>query len=215
MIPVGKIIRQVRQFVVYRVLHADDTPHRLALGIALGMFIGMTPTVGLQMMLVLLLASVIKANRIVGLPIVWITNPFTIAPIYFFNYMLGRSAMSDWTAGEGLSYQEMRELLGQIGQTGLTELFGIEFWSKFSHILMSIGIELWIGSAVVGVILGLIAYLVSYRAIIWYRTETPFGRLHVRRLARRHKRKLAHEAKEAEKTHKTDNEPNNNKYQAE
>ena len=54
MIPIRKIIRQIEHFIVYRILHADDTPHRLALGIALGVFVAWTPTVGLQMVLVLL-----------------------------------------------------------------------------------------------------------------------------------------------------------------
>ena len=42
MIAIRNIIRQIEHFVVYRILHAHDTPHRLALGIALGIFVAWT-----------------------------------------------------------------------------------------------------------------------------------------------------------------------------
>ena len=79
---VTAIWRKSRRFIVHRVLHADDTPHRIALGVAAGLFIGLTPTVGFQMVLAVALAAALRANKVVCIPMVWITNPFTIIPIY-------------------------------------------------------------------------------------------------------------------------------------
>ena len=41
-----------------RVLTLDDTPHSIALGTAIGMFVGLTPTVGIQMVVVLAVAGI-------------------------------------------------------------------------------------------------------------------------------------------------------------
>ena len=196
MIPIGKIYQRTRQFIFFKILHADDTPHRLALGIALGMFVGLTPTVGFQMIIVLLLASVVKANKLVGLPMVWITNPLTIPPVYFFNYVLGRYLISSWSGGHDMSYAQMRELMAKVSGAGFTELFTGHFWREFSGVLMTVGLELWVGSVVVGLLAALIIYLVSFRVINWYRSHTPLGRLHVRRMLLRRKRRQSREAKE-------------------
>ena len=76
------IWRRTRRFLIVKVLHANDTPHRIALGIAIGVFIGLTPTVGLQMIIALALATALRANKVVCIPMVWITNPVTLVPIY-------------------------------------------------------------------------------------------------------------------------------------
>ena len=63
-------------------LMLDDTPHHIALGTALGVFIAFTPTVGIQMILVLLLAMLVRPffrfNNVAGLIAVYITNPVTV-----------------------------------------------------------------------------------------------------------------------------------------
>ena len=51
------IWRRIRKFVLFRILHADDTPHNLAMAVSVGLFIGWTPTVGLQMIGGLALAA--------------------------------------------------------------------------------------------------------------------------------------------------------------
>jgi len=91
--------RQIRHFVFHSILHADDPPHRLALGIAIGTFVTFTPTVGLQMMIVVFLAWLFRANKVVGLPIVWISNPVTIMPIFYTCYRLGRAILGHSAIG--------------------------------------------------------------------------------------------------------------------
>ena len=64
-------IVKARRFIVKNILHADDPPERLAMGAAIGMFVTFTPTVGFQMMLTLFLSWLFRANKVIGLPIVW------------------------------------------------------------------------------------------------------------------------------------------------
>ena len=75
------------------ILLLDDTPQSIALGTTVGIFIGMTPTVGVQMILVMLFAflvsPVFRFNRIAALVTVYISNPLTLVPLYWFNYKIG------------------------------------------------------------------------------------------------------------------------------
>lgn len=85
--------RRTPRALLRSILMLDDTPHSVALGTSIGMFIGMTPTVGIQMLIVLSIAFVVRPlfrfNRIAAVLTVYVTNPLTIIPIYWFNYQVG------------------------------------------------------------------------------------------------------------------------------
>ena len=72
----GKFARMFRS-----ILMLEDTPHSIALGTAIGLFIAWTPTVGIHMILVVSLALFLRANKVAGLIAVYISNPLTLAPI--------------------------------------------------------------------------------------------------------------------------------------
>ena len=152
--------RRVRYFVFHTVLHADDPPHRLALGLAIGMFITFTPTVGLQMVLTAFFAWLLRANKLVGLPIVWISNPATIPPIFYFCYRVGRWVLQQ----EPVGIEWWSELSQPTGT----------FWERISFYwdrLAEIAAPLWVGSLLVAMILGYATYYVSYYAIYGYRMK--------------------------------------------
>src|SRR5690606_36031974 len=58
-------------------------------GLAIGMYVTFLPLIGIQMVLSVCLAWLFRANKLVGGPLVWISNPLTIIPIYFPCYWLG------------------------------------------------------------------------------------------------------------------------------
>lgn len=159
---------QVERFIIYRVLHMDDTPHRIALSVAIGVFVAWTPTVGLQMVLALLLCSLLRANRLVGVPLVWLSNPFTIILIYYPNYWLGvrivpgarAVALSDW-----------RIMVSSVFDGNLSP------WDRawgFWEFAVGIAGPLWVGSLLVALLIGAAMYWVSYVAVVRYRRR--FGR---------------------------------------
>ena len=57
-------------------------------GLALGLFIGFMPILG-QMLIAAALAILLRVNLPTSVMAVWISNPLTIAPMYFFAYKLG------------------------------------------------------------------------------------------------------------------------------
>jgi uncharacterized protein (DUF2062 family) len=153
-----RLKRQLRHFVFHNVLHADDPPHRLALGIAIGVFTTFTPTVGLQMMIVVFLAWLLRANKAVGIPIVWITNPVTIIPIFYSCYRTGQMLLGHRDVG----------LYWWAGMSKRPEQWWprVQFyWDRF----MEIALPLWVGSLSIALVTGYISYYISYYAISGYR----------------------------------------------
>jgi hypothetical protein len=57
-------------------------------GVALGLFIGFMPMLG-QMFVAAALAIWLRVNLPIAAMSVWVTNPFTVAPIFFYAYKLG------------------------------------------------------------------------------------------------------------------------------
>jgi len=150
--------RRVRRFVLVNLLHANDPPHRLAMGCAIGMFIAFTPTIGVQMMLTVFLAWLLRANKVVGVPFVWISNPATFVPMYYSCYVVG-CWMLGWHA------------IDRAWWTGLAHppagwLAGITFyWSRLGQVAT----PLWLGCVVIGVLLAYPTYYVVYQFVRSYR----------------------------------------------
>jgi uncharacterized protein (DUF2062 family) len=65
-------------------------PRKLAWGMALGVFVGMTPTVPFHTAAVLILAPVLGISPVTAYLGIWIMNPLTIAPIYLAAYKVGQ-----------------------------------------------------------------------------------------------------------------------------
>lgn len=87
--PEDSWVLKVRWFVVHGVLHADDTPHRLALGLAIGLWVSLMPIIGAQMVTSAAICHPFRANKAVAMAMAWVTNPVTIVPIFLPCYGLG------------------------------------------------------------------------------------------------------------------------------
>ena len=81
-----------RQFKLnlIRLMRLRDSPNHIARGMALGLFLGMTPTFGFQMALAFFVALLLRENKISAVIGVWITNPVTAPFIYGLEYETGR-----------------------------------------------------------------------------------------------------------------------------
>lgn len=132
------------------ILGADDTPHRIALGTAIGMFVGLTPTPLLQTPLVLLTALIcrpfFKFNILAGIIAGQITNPLTSIPIYWVEYLVGASFVGDG----GATFERFSELFGNPS-------WG-EWWGGVKLLAVDVGRPLFVGSAIVSIGCGLATY---------------------------------------------------------
>ena len=71
------------------VFQVKDTPHRIALAFALGVFVGISPLIGLHYIGGFLFAWLFRLNKLITLIGVSVNNPWTIVPISSFSVWLG------------------------------------------------------------------------------------------------------------------------------
>ncbi|MFQ5494647.1 MAG: DUF2062 domain-containing protein [Phycisphaerae bacterium] len=153
---------RLRRFLAQRVLHTNDTPHKIALGAGLATLVAFLPLVGAQTVIAVGLAALFRANKAICIPIVWITNPFTIAPVYGACLVFGRFVMG---SSSGADPAVVISVLEQQPGGPLS----ISYWLGMLHQLADIGLELTVGCAIVGVVGGLAAYVVVRRGVSSYR----------------------------------------------
>ena len=84
------IKRRLREFHA-RFLSLRGEPGHIAMGTAIGVFIGVTPTIPLHTVLIIAVGVLFKQNITAGYLGSWlISNPLTIPVFYFCQYELGR-----------------------------------------------------------------------------------------------------------------------------
>ena len=156
--PIRYIANKIERFLIYRILHVDDTPRRIALGLAIGIFVTWTPTIPCQMVLVVALSALFGANKLVGVPFVWISNPVTMWFMFWIDYRVGCAII-------GSDAKRISAFVEAINLTGAWHERLLSMWNAFGQFFW----ELAIGSILVGLVSGLIAYFVTHRAVVGYR----------------------------------------------
>tara|TARA_B100000700_G_scaffold106393_1_gene120078 strand:+ start:119 stop:574 length:456 start_codon:yes stop_codon:yes gene_type:complete len=82
------LIKRIRKFISW-LWNQEGSPSQRALGFGVGIFSGCFPFFGLQTLMGVFLAKILKGNSILAALGTWISNPFTYVPLYFFNYRVG------------------------------------------------------------------------------------------------------------------------------
>jgi len=153
--------RRARRFIVHHVLHADDPPYKLAMGVAVGVWLTFLPLVGIQMLLNVVVAWMLRANPIVGIPIVWISNPVTVVPIYYSLYLFGTVLLGV----EPFDVAWFQQLFDPANMPP-------DWWPKivyFWNALLEIFWPMWVGCLVFATSLAVPSYYITYYAVVGYR----------------------------------------------
>lgn len=74
-----------------RIMRQNSSPRELAAAMALGMFIGSLPIIPLQSVVVLALAFMFKLNKLAAWMATNYSNAFTMAPFYYFLFLVGKN----------------------------------------------------------------------------------------------------------------------------
>ena len=171
----GTFRPSLRRFLNW-LIRLRGSPRAIARGVAIGMIVAFTPTIGFQTLIVLGIATLLNANRPVSIVPIWLTNPFTIPPVYAFTYYLGSFF---WPGPEPAS-------VARTMRAAAKELESLDFLALRAQIgvFLDLGtdvfIAMWIGGLIVGTIAAAIAYSMTIRTVV---------RLRERRARRRRKRR--------------------------
>lgn len=124
----------------------EGSPGQRARGLAAGIFCGCFPFFGLQTLLGIALASVVRGNHLLAAAGTWISNPFTYVPLYWFNYHVGDVLLR----GGGAPPAAVTVNKASIWDQG---------WSFTSRLLL--------GSSLVGLVLSLGLGVLAWRLFRW------------------------------------------------
>lgn len=78
------------RFHYLRILRLKASPHEIAMGMALGIFIGFMPIIPFQTATVLVLALIFRASKLAAAVATWISNPLNMPLFYSMLYFVGR-----------------------------------------------------------------------------------------------------------------------------
>jgi len=93
--------RGKRKIDLSRILHMDDEPHKIAGGLAVGVFISFSPFYGIHLILALALAFLFRLNKVATIAGTWVVLPWFAPFVLSFAYLLGRFLM-----GEGIGFPQ-------------------------------------------------------------------------------------------------------------
>lgn len=136
----------------------QDTPHRIAMGCACGIFVSPLPTLG-QTFIGMILAKLLRGNVIASLPWSWITNPFTTLPIFYACYRVGM-----WvTPGEWklVSFSRVGEIVDNFNRLSMADGFATGY-----SVVVDIFVPMLVGSILVGGVGAVMGYFLILRTVV-------------------------------------------------
>jgi len=81
---------RLTRYYYLRFTRLKGNPKSLAMGTAIGVFIGISPTIPLHTVLILGITIATRTSTIAGIISSWVVcNPLTYIPIYYFSMLLG------------------------------------------------------------------------------------------------------------------------------
>lgn len=146
-------LRKFLRRLYERFVKIRGRPREIALGFALGLFIGMSPTMGIQMPIAVFFAAIFQWSKISAAVGVWITNPFTAPFIYGLTYVVGA------------------RLLGLKASLTLTNNFS---WDLLKELIANAPLifgALAAGGIIIGLPLAVAGYFLSYGAVNKYQQK--------------------------------------------
>ena len=133
------LLRRRFRLTYLKLLRLRDRPEVVAKGLAIGVFAGCFPLLGLQSLIGIFLAAIFRASKVAAVAATWISNPLTYVPLFLFNYKIGQFLL----------------------RTKDAELLDITSLTAFRELGPTIAITLLTGSFIVGTILSMVTYFYS------------------------------------------------------
>jgi uncharacterized protein len=164
--------RQLRYRLVVPLLRGKHPPEYTARGVLFGLLAAMTPTVGIQMPIVLIMWVCVRLlrpswdfNLVVGLAWTWVTNIATVPPVYYVFLLTGRLLTGHFDGLTG--YDTFEQHLTMLLDVNAPWYKAI--WVYIYEIFKVWGVPLFVGSIPWAIITSWLGYRWSLRLIREFR----------------------------------------------
>jgi len=190
--PRGGWIRAA-SYVWHRLRRLPDPPHRIARGVAAGVFVCFTPFFGFHFILATIIAILIQGNILAALLSTFFGNPFTFPIIAALSVDLGT-----WMLGLP-GGQELPSIVGEFSQASvqiwanLKAIFthDVTHWDRLATFFDRVFLPYLVGGIIPGLITAFIAFLIFLPLVRAHQTNR------IRRLKQRHEKRQRAAARRA------------------
>jgi hypothetical protein len=142
-------LRKKLRYLYYRAVRSHGEPRQVAMGMAIGVAVSLTPTPG-HTPLAIAVAALTGQSKLAAAVGVWVNNPVTMPIVYPGAYALGA-----WLLGRPL------HLPGGF----------LKAITSFSSLASGLLLPAWLGCAVLAVPLGAATYWLTYQGVVAYRLK--------------------------------------------
>ncbi|MBI4610622.1 MAG: DUF2062 domain-containing protein [Candidatus Rokubacteria bacterium] len=146
------------------VLHLDDAPWKIALGLAVGVFISCTPFYGLHTVMAIAAAFLLRLNKASTVTGAWLNLPWFAPFLYGLSLKVGELILSGGRGLEAIRGRGLLELAALIRPLLSLDKFGEGFMAS-SKLLFLVSVPLLVGTTVVGLLAGALTYFLALQAV--------------------------------------------------
>jgi uncharacterized protein (DUF2062 family) len=141
---------RVRLRLAYEnICRLQGKPHYVALGMAIGVFVAVTPTIPFHTLIAVVLAFILRGSKPAAIIGVWFSNPVTIPIFYFGSYKIG-TLLLRIELPDAIPYRSFSDLL---------------------NLGADVTLAMMLGGCVLGILPALSAYFLTFRLVRQFRRE--------------------------------------------
>ncbi|MGB5556964.1 MAG: DUF2062 domain-containing protein [Paracoccaceae bacterium] len=174
-------------YVLHRLRRLPDPPHKIARGIAAGVFVCFTPFFGFHFVLAIALAFVMQGNLLAALMATFFGNPLTFPIIATVSIELG-----SWMLGvpHGIPLPQIVAAFSNASLelwNNFTAIFTPEIthWNRLADFFYRVFLPYLVGGIIPGVVLAVVAYSLTLPVL------SAYQKARIKRLKKRYEKKRA------------------------
>lgn len=169
--PRGKVRRLLRRLFRW-LLNLRGSPESIALGVSIGVFVTCSPLLGIHLVLAIVLATMLGANRPAAIAASFLNNPATFVPVYALEYWVGSFFWS------GPPVDLVKQVLGDV----VDRFTGSSVIDMREHLalVLALGRDIFVPMMIGGTLVGLVA-----ATTVYFPTVALIRKLRARRIERR------------------------------
>jgi len=157
--PIKNRLKQRLHDFIERAKKLQGDPHYIAVGMAIGVFVAITPTIPFHTAIALGLAFMLRGSKAAAAIAVWVSNPVTIPVFYLGSYKVG-----NFILGNSIPFDPKYESLSELAKLGLDAT-----------------IAMMVGGVILGIVPGIAAYFITRKVFSTLRLRKAqrdsFGKL--------------------------------------
>ena len=159
------MFRRKIQDYINRIKELNGDPHYIAFGMAIGVFVAVTPTIPFHTVLAIALAILLNASKPAAILGAWVSNPFTVVLFYVACYKTGHLFFENSSQAVILIQQLLVHL-----ESDSPFLQKIEYLKEFAQTQFDTFLIMNVGGIVLGLPAGVFTYVMTRRFFIRFRS---------------------------------------------